>query len=488
MRNTESNWRDTVIVAILIIASYSYYIALSAKTWTWTFVSFDSGDWLAASTMWFVPQPYGSPLYILLGQFLNLFPGDMIIKMTVGLSCVPATITTIVVYLTIRKLGYSVRLAVTGWLVLMASAIFLSQATVLEEYAIASMFVSLAFYCYVSGKKKLTMLFLALGTAIHIIVAPIAFLWIIVNGKQAREWLKPLVSIYIPVVAVFYGFILFLMWMDTPNYIAGDLSLGAINAYLGSTGTIGKISLHDTPQRLWEAVRILLMSYGVAIIPFIYAVKKPWSWLSKVLLITAVFSLWIYITDTDMTTWTFTTFGTPVIVVGVAVGLAKMPSWCMKAVAFCAVGLILANSVMMNADRITGEYSEAVPYYESVQQIPNGSAVVIPKGGAYGLGLIYAISQGQEIVPVFMQHKDGWTNQGYLDYVEWIEEKEGVVGDDWIEQVRYCLENDKRVFVGYSVQPPEWQEELDSRYSMVDYNEYFKIITGIKKYTKGDTI
>ena len=89
--------KSKIIPFIVFAISFIYYSILSSKVYTWLFASGDSGDWLAASNWWIVPQPYGSPLYISLGHFLDLFGGDLVVKMTILLSCLPAAITVMLV-------------------------------------------------------------------------------------------------------------------------------------------------------------------------------------------------------------------------------------------------------------------------------------------------------------------------------------------------------------------------------------------------------
>ena len=133
---------------IIFLTAFSYFALLSSKTYTWVFVSEDAADWLACSTMWMVPQPLGSPLYILLGQFLNILPGDLVIKMTMILSCLPSAITVTLVYLIVRHLTNKESIAITSAMVLAASAIFMSQSTILEEYALAVMLLTLGYYFF----------------------------------------------------------------------------------------------------------------------------------------------------------------------------------------------------------------------------------------------------------------------------------------------------------------------------------------------------
>ena len=212
-----------LIPYLLILIALIYYSILSSKTYTWVFVSADSGDWLAASQMWFVPQPLGSPLFILMGQFLNLFPGDLVVKMTILLSCLPAAITVGLVYLIARRLTGRIDIGVVCSLIVLGATILLTQATVLEEYASTLMLLTLAFWLYLSGRRYSTGICLALGTAIHVIVLPVALLWLAVERKAWRTWVKP-AGVYVGVVTCFYSLILLIMASDAPPYIAGNLN------------------------------------------------------------------------------------------------------------------------------------------------------------------------------------------------------------------------------------------------------------------------
>lgn len=467
---------------LISIAAFAYLAFMSAKQWTWVFASGDSGDWLAAATVWMAPQPYGSPLYILLGHFLNWFPGDLVLKMTILLSALPAAVTIAFVYKAIQTVGGTKRLALLGSTILLACGIFLSQSTVLEEYALTTMFVTIAFYCYLKDKRMLVALFLGLATSVHIIAAPIAVLWLVVNFKEWKSWVKPVLAVYLPIVVIAYSFILLLMAMDTPKLISGGLSLQSINAYLGSTATIGSLSLVETPKRLLQAGEILLLSFGVSLIPLYFGLRKPWNKVTRMAIITIGFCAWLYLTNSDQTTWTFLIFSLPIACIVIVFGLSRMPSWSTKATALCAVVLIALNAVFLNANILTLGNPETMEYYNSIQELPDNSAVALSRGGPYGLGMMYRVVDGETITPLFLQKEEGWDNASYLDYIKWIQTHYNNPGSNWIEQVNYSLENNQPVFTTYDILPPEWQERIDAQFTTEKINLYFRKITSAKSY------
>lgn len=420
-----------------------------------------------------VPQAYGSPLYILLGHLVALLPGSLTGNMTFWLSVVPSAVTVGTVFLTARKLGLKQSIAIVCVLGLMACPIFLSQSTILEEYAIATMFIALAFYSYVSGRKNMAVLFLALGSAVHVICVAISVIWLISNLKDWKQYVKPILFIYLPVVISGYGFILWLMDYQPIPFLSGRLSLQGVLSYIGGTETIGSLSLAETPKRLLQAFCIFIVSLNAGLVPLIAGIKKPRSPAIKTIVLTFVFCLWLYITDTDFTTWTFTIFAMPLVFIAVGYGLTRLPARATYIVGGVAVLLIIANGFFMNANILNRQNPEAEKYQASIQELPDNSVVVLSSGGPYGLGIRYAIAEGKPLVMLFLAPDDTLNNQIYLDYKSWLEEEHGIVGYKWTDEVNYCLERGDKVFVAYTIQPQEWIDKINQNYTVVEYNEYF---------------
>lgn len=462
---------DYLLIGVVALI---YYSLLCAKEWSWMFVSGDSGDWLAASSIWLVPQPYGSPLYILLGHFINLLPVDLVLGMTIGLSVIPASITVAITYLIVKKL-FNVRLAIISSLVLLSSAIFLSQATILEEYAIATMFLTLAVYFYVSDKKKLTLLMLGLAGAIHIIAIAIAFLWLVLEFKNIKQWYKNF-WIYFLVGIVPYGLILLLMYLPTPRLIAGDLSLGNLNSYLGSSGTIGSLSIYEAPKRILSFIQIVSISLSLGIVPFVLAFKKPWNNYTRIMIVTIVFCMWLYITNIDPSTWTFMCFAMPMMCIMIAIGLnkVKLQNEHIALVSMFAIMLIIINSFSLNANLLTQEYSQATKYEQAVKELPDNSCIVLSSGGQYGLGLIYIMSQGKDVIPIYYCGDNYENDARYQSYVNYMDSKYNIRGSNTLEQVQDAIKQGKEVYMLNTMLRPEWKDS----FNLVEIdNDFFSKVT-----------
>jgi len=451
---------------LLILVSFAYYSLLSAKGFTWIFVSADSGDWLAASQMWFVPQPLGSPLFILLGHFLNLFPGDLVVKMTILLSCLPAAITVGLVYVIVRAMTARRDIALVSSLVVLGATILLTQATILEEYAITVMLITLAYWLYLREKRILTGLVLGLGTAVHVIVLPIALLWLLVERKQWRAHIKPM-GIYLGIVAGFYSIILVLMASGAPPFIAGYLNWESLVVYLTATAgaIVGTGSIFDLPSVTVRAMAMLIVSLGLAIIPISYSLSRSIDRKVWIPVATIVFVLWYHITNLDPSTWTFLSLAIPFLAVLTGLGLTKLGTIHMKAVVTGALVLILANGFLMNASVIAEEHPEAQRTLEVYMDLPEDSALIVLHGH-YSLVAFYAHSLGRDdLVPIMY----GSPEVGlWEDYEGWLAEEFGVEGNTTILWAESLLDQGRNVYlVGEAwrhenIDPELWKDFQDN--------------------------
>ena len=418
---------------------------LAAKQWTWLFVSGDSGDWLAASTIWIVPQPYGSPLYIILGHLVKLLPfGNLALRMTLFLSVIPAAITVTTIYLIILEITKKRDISFVCAIVMLASFVPLTQATVLEEYSIAVMFSVLAFYFYLLDKKWLVALSLGLGTAIHIVTLPVALFWLVLNARNIKLWIKVLPLYFISGILP-YSLILLLMSSDAPPLIAEQgLSWQTLNNYIGSTSVVGALSIAEAPVRLFRLIALLLSSLGLAVIPVWRALHDKWNIKIAMLTCTASFAIWYYTTCLDPTTWTYLVWAIPFLVILCGIGLSRLPSFHTLIIWISALCLLAINGLCLNADVLSRAKPEAMEYYNQLMSLPDGSAVLTFHGGNEGLGFDYVFSTGKKLIPIYL--RDGNMSK-YQSYLNWIHDTSGIQGSSTRELVESALSQNIQVYL-----------------------------------------
>lgn len=478
---------------LILLVALGYYVLLSSKIFTWIFISADSADWLSVSNWWMVPQPLGSPLFLLLGQFLNMFPGDQVLKMTILLSCLPSAITVTMVYLIVKRLTDKPLIAIVSSLVLLGSAVFLTQATILEEYSITVMLLTVGVYFLIKEKLKTGFIFLGLATAIHIVVLVItgliwmgyAYKW---NSFRTRAGWKKLINlglIFLVFGVLPYSLILVLMYLDTPRLMAGGFNWYHINGYFFGIGKgiVGTISVFDFPYRLLSGLRILIVSLGLAIIPLIYflkdlrSVKKPesLSGMTKYLLLAPTgFGLWYYLTCFDPGTWTFMLFGFPFIAVMIGIGLSKLSLNQVKLVALSAVILIVTNGFLLNADKLAHDEPFASTYYQEVWALPDGSAIV-QGPGAFSMTTIYAMSEGKDVVPLVW----GVVEYGFRDYQQYLSDQWGIQGGTIKDLAMDAHSDGREIYIAFYKESKEVKCFILSE---VPGNKFVRKIIGFTDY------
>jgi hypothetical protein len=398
--------------------------------------------------------------------------------MTMFLSVLPATITVTVVFAIVGRMTSKVYIATTSALVLLGSSVFLSQSTILEEYALAVMFVTLGFWAYINNKHNWTAVFLGLGTAVHIMVLPIAVLWFGVNYRDWRTWAKR-----IPLVVVFgflpYGLTLWELAYGEPLLVAGGgLSWASINSYLGSTSVVGSLAIADAPVRIGTLAGMLVMSLGLAWIP-ILKVERPLTKPIMMLIVCAGFAVWYYGTSMDPTTWTFLIYALPPLAILAGIGAARMPMAQVTAISLCALALIIANGFLLNADKLTTEHPVAQEYVDDLQSLPDGSFVLTHRGGFETMALWYTMSLGKDLVPIYFEWEENMDKASWVQYRDWMHKRYALDGDKPLELVQSAIDNGKLVYVLVPLLD-EWKQAIGHNTMQLSKIEHYDAVTGVE--------
>ena len=402
--------------------SFAFFAILATKTFSWWFIP-DSGDWLTAAHQWLVPQPIGYPLYVLLGHFLNALPGDLVLKLVLVLSCLSSAITVALTYLISLRLTKNTLIAIASAILLTGSAVFLTQSTIIEQYALVTCLLTTALYFFVCDKKWLVAIFLGLAISVHVFALIIALLWLVSLLKEWRAWWKPAL-LTIGIAVVFYSFVLLLMFLPTPRLLAGGLNLASLKMYLFniSGGIVGTMSIFEAPHRFLEIGAVLLTSFSVALIPAIKTLQKL-DRLKILLLCNILFILWYVLTCIDPITWHYLIILSPSVVILAALGLVKVRQEFIYITIATAMVLVGLNSYFLNADRLTNNDPMASTYYQELLSLPNNS-IVVTEPGQYSLGLFYAMSNGKQLIPLIYPYIDTWN---FKDYETWLEKTYNII-------------------------------------------------------------
>ena len=486
---------------VLGIVAFAYYVVLSSKSFTWLYTSADSADWLVIANWWMVPQPLGSPLFLLLCQAISHLPGNLLINMTVLLSCLPSAISVSFVYLITKQLTGKVHLSVISSLILLGSMTFLTQSTVLELYAITTMFLTISLFFLSKKRMKLFYLFLGFGAAVHssiFIVTFIITLIILLRGKtliNLRRLIRP-VMVFIVSGILPYSLILLLMHLDTPRFFAGPLDWYHLNGYfIGiANSVVGTISVFDFPQRILSFSSILISSLFLSLIPLVHSLRRPYDEVKLILISVVGFYMWYYLTCFDPATWPYLIMAFPAIAIMVGVyGLTEgsikgsirvlkrsitvfkgSGTTLIKLVTVSSIVLIILNGVFMNANTLTNQNPVATTLERELIALPEDS-VVVTLPGATTMTVLYVMSKGKYIVPLMV----GPVEYGFKGYQDYLRTEYGIVGDN-IQALAKDAESKSRRL--YLIEVKYFEEEQCFILLEIPGNKYVKEITGFTEY------
>ncbi len=442
IRNHPKRYQSFGVAAVAFI----YLAILAVKSYSGVFVSTDSADFLAASKAWMVPQTYGYPLYIVLGHVVNLLPGNLPSNHTVLLSALPAAITIWFTYLIVRHLTSKSCIALVASLVLLSTAVFLTEATITKGYALTGMFLTAAYYSYLRDWKCSVAVLLGLATAVHMTVAFIALLWLLADRRWKMWFGKPLL-LYVCCGILPYALIPILMALDTPRFLAGSFTLSNLRSYWSGTSRsiIGMLSINDAPSRWWFVGRILVMSTGLGFIPLYTALRDIKKRYILVLIAAPMFMLWYVATCLDVQVWTYLSIGAPFVAVLVGIGLSKLEVYHTYVLTVSACILIGANSLFMNANLLTTRDPRAMSYKTALEALPDNSVVVVTPS-AYSLGLFYTIIDGKKLIPLVYPYLEESAAYGTKGYDKFLLRHYDVTWSDTLEGVQQSLDINRPVY------------------------------------------
>lgn len=476
--------RDSLTGTLLFFVSLFYYYILSSKIWSWLYVSGDSGDWMMFTNGWVVPQPFGSPLFIAAIRALGwLAPqADAYQLLTVCLSVIPCAVLTVLVYFISLKLTGERSHSMVASIVFLGMSIPLTQATVFEQYAFTAVFVAGAYLAFLHQRLSLATIMLGLGTAAHPIVGVVAVLWF------ASMWRDRLVIRQIPLFVVFgvlpYGLIVYLLATCDSLFYTGGLTLQGLNVYLGTTYLVGNLSIAMIPQRLLDVGAVLVSMLGLAVYPLIAGLKgtRDRRWMLAAL--GAGTMLWFWFSNSFFSTFKYVVIGAPFIAAFIAVGLTRLPKWHTIAIVAGAVVLMAVNAHFLDADRLTRDEPLATDFYDALWELPDGSAVLSPRGGAYGFSFFYALSEGKDLVPLLCTKAMPSRLVGqmeldavYVAYLESFKSKyPGWHGNDSIELSRDALAKGLDLYFISNIEGTGW----DTVYQYENIGNGINRITGVK--------
>jgi len=408
---------------------------LCMPDFSWINTDCDGPHYVYSAKYLYPAHKTSAPLFLLLGHLFLLIPLGMDAWRMAMLSVTASTATAVFIYLITRSyilshpvsldsnkyvgmiipsrlIGYSeegkrhkenrARLfGIIAALIWGSGALVISQSTIIESYALVSLFGAAAFYFSLKKRWVLTVCILGLGLATHhLILVPI--LVIILANSGIRKWR------YAGLLSVFLLFYLYVpitnrepyMWLsggnEGTNFLADNLSTAMM--------LVGGLAIWDIPKRIIDTIGVVGVSMGVAVVPIIWWVLKGRTgrWYREPLL--WLFGLPILYYAVDLAPQTYV-YVMPAIAFGAiiaGISLHRMNRKMLTALVLAGVVVLLGfNTYYFDIGRTLDPSLSARQYYDNeLPKVPDGEILLTQQGWEWAMVYLYNEEEGRDIVPI----------------------------------------------------------------------------------------
>lgn len=301
-------------VAILVLViSCAYFVSMAAPDITWTNVDCDSMHYLSGAENLVVTPSQGAPLYNMFNALVVRLPFENNFWSLTLFTALFSGITSMLLYLMARRYTKRWWVALLAPLCFCASAVVLSQATVLKQYSLITMLSVLSVYLHFIGKEKFKYITLMCGVGVHhLVILPLFLIFIhdLAKHKKAKTRLITK-KMLLPILGL-----LFYIWIplvNKPPYtmVLGDDFGNYISYFFRSRNLIGGLAIftENGVQRIQDGIAILGYSFGACSLLIWYAlwhIKKYKDHEGFILAFLVVIPIIHYLINIDPSVYTYT--------------------------------------------------------------------------------------------------------------------------------------------------------------------------------------
>jgi hypothetical protein len=374
----------------VLLVSCGYFLLMAAPDYTWANVDCDSFHYLSGAENFVVTPSQGSPFYNMINVVLVWLPFPNFQTLCAS-SAIYAGFTAMFLFLMAKRYTKSNLIALLAPLCFCASAIVVSQATILKQYSLLTMLSVLAIYLHFIGKEKSKYIVLMLGVATHhLIVLPLAVIFLYDMVKHKKEKTTIITKkMLIPLIGgLFYAWIP-LMNRFPYTLIDGEHYSDYIEYWTRNSSLIGGLAVFSANglQRLQDSISMLGYSFGACWVLIVYSlIKFKKSIKDKetgILVFLWAVPLLYYITDMDSTVYTYTmmafAFGGLLVVKGAEwiknTQHKRFQYGVPVFTGICCVAMMITNTFYFDIGRNNDVDLEAKRYQESLTLIPDDACI-----------------------------------------------------------------------------------------------------------------
>jgi len=407
-------------IEILVIgAIFTVLLTDVAPGMTWINTDSDGAHYVLAAKYMTTAHNTSAPLFLLLGRLFLFLPfGTDAWRM--GLISVLATTgCTILIYLVVRKHLSDIPrgrfYAIIASLIYGGSALVISQSTIIETYALATMLSVGAYYCALKKKWIMVSVIIGLIWAIHTIFAWTTWIVLLVKYKELRN---------VVLVIITLSFLAFYAYIPIVTAINGDLHMWNNTTFKGffegQWGVLwmltGGLAMWDIPKRILDTIGMMGVSLGLGFVVLVIGlVQIQKTKTNRALLFLTLIPIVYFATNLAAETYVYLmpsiAFGS--IVVGIT--LSRMHVSWSYATVLVAVGLLVFNANYFDIGRTLDPNLSAHKFYnEELPKIKDGD-IYMAGGWTWTITYLYNKEEGRNIIPVCI---DILPSEEYLGMLE----------------------------------------------------------------------
>ena len=416
------------IAILVLVLSCIYFVSMSAPDITWTNVDCDSMHYLSGAENIVVTPSQGAPLYNMFNALVVRLPFGNPFQNLCFFTAIFSGITSMLVYLMARRYTKRWWVALLAPLCFCASAVVLSQATILKQYSLITMISVLSVYLHFTGRDKWKYVALMCGVGVHhLVILPLCLIFLYDMAQHKKHKTRLITKkMLLPLLGL-----LFYIWIPLVNKPPYTMVIGNDfgdywSYFFRSRNLIGGLAIftENGIQRIQDGIAILGYSFGACSLLLwygLYHIKKHKDIEGFFLAFLVVIPIIHYMVNIDPSVYTYTmmafAFGGVLIVKSaewllnrnteeVEVVKAVKDTWWnrhkeilmfpvyvvgdiirklldTKRVQYglpiftgvCCVGFIIANSFYFDIGRNNDVGFEANRYYESLEGMPDNAVI-----------------------------------------------------------------------------------------------------------------
>ena len=392
-------WAEVLVIGVV----GGVLLLCTLPDYTWMNTDSDGIHYVYSAEYLFPSHKTSAPLFLLLGRLFLFIPYGTEAWRIGLMSVIASTGSAIFIYLAIRHhlsgmTAVKMKLyALIGVVIFGGSALVISQSTIVETYALITMFCVGAYYFSLKQRWWLCSIMLGAGLAVHTLALVVAIV-ILIAKKDFRCFE------YAGVMAAFLLFYLYIpitTAINNPPDMWGNTTLKtfAIDNLSTTMMLLGGLSYLDFPKRLLDTIGILGVSLGLSIVPITIMLKK-WKSLLFWLFVMPIF---FFATNLAMQTYVYLMPSIAFGAILASIGLSRMKVAWVYAVGIVAIGLLIFNANYFDLGRtLDPELSASKFYNEELAKVPDGQILMPQYGWEWASIYPYNHREGRNIIPVSM--------------------------------------------------------------------------------------